>query len=300
MIFLVILCASFAFGQGKYKAINTITLYAKPNLDAFYIYAYPGSLIELGTQTGDFWQATYKNKLRYMPQAFLDYCIPDDSVRIIKYVPPKLKKKDSRAFDTFTIRDIENPDSIIVLRRNQKVMPDLPVDKLTGKITYSGVVTIDKITPKNKLYGHARKWFSKVFKSSNNSIQTKDRKSGKIVGKAAINIDPSSQLLSNKFNLGLIHFTITINLFEGKYQYVLTDFYHTGFQSSKGRIDYGPSEQGMKPPTKVYYSQKMDDRFYRLSKQLIDVSAKYYIASLKLAMATGSKSKTKTIGINKR
>jgi len=31
-----------------------------------------------------------------------------------------------------------------------------------------------------------------------------------------------------------------------------------------------------------------NDRFYRLSKQLIDVSAKYYIASLKLAMAAGS------------
>ncbi|TSA31120.1 MAG: hypothetical protein D4R64_18665 [Porphyromonadaceae bacterium] len=85
MILLATLCATVAFGQGKYKTTNTIILYNKPNL-AFGIqtYIYPVSFLDIGTKTGEFWQVTYKEKVRYMPEMFLKDCIPADSVIVQK------------------------------------------------------------------------------------------------------------------------------------------------------------------------------------------------------------------------
>lgn len=80
LILLATLCATMAFGQGKYRATIGIPIYNKPNTYSFGSYIDSDSIFDLGTKTGKFWQVTYKDKLRYMPQDWKKYCTPADSI----------------------------------------------------------------------------------------------------------------------------------------------------------------------------------------------------------------------------
>jgi len=124
----------------------------------------------------------------------------------------------------------------------QKETPNLPFDKTTNKITYSEVILVDSLTTKQELFSRAREWFAKTYKSSTNVIQMEDKESGKIVGKALM------QVYHKQFGMigesGYINYTISLYLKDGKYKYEITNFYHSGqFTSAGGRIpDYGVCE----------------------------------------------------------
>ena len=67
MILIATWCATIASGQVKYKATNAIILYNKPDYNSLIRYIYTGTFFDLSTKTGEFWEVTYREKLRYMP-----------------------------------------------------------------------------------------------------------------------------------------------------------------------------------------------------------------------------------------
>lgn len=123
----------------------------------------------------------------------------------------------------------------------QKDTPDLPIDSASGKITYTDVVYVDDNANKSELYSRAREWFAKTYNSSNNVIQMEDKESGKIVGKALLQV--YNKAWGMKGEAGYINYTISIYMKDSRYKYEITNFHHTGQYSNGTTIpDYGVCE----------------------------------------------------------
>src|ERR1035437_2334407 len=84
--------------------------------------------------------------------------------------------------------------------------PNLPIDSTTNLITYTEVVKAD--SNKTELYSRAREWFAKTYKSSAKVIQMDDKESGKIVGKAVMQV--YHKALGSNHKSGYINYTISI------------------------------------------------------------------------------------------
>ena len=168
---------------------------------------------------------------------------------------------------------------------NNKLTPKLPTDNLTNKITYSEVVYVDSLANKEQLFSRAREWFAKAYKSSTNVIQMEDKESGKIVGRALMQVYHKA-LLSSNMPSGHINYTISIYLKDGKYKYEVTDFYHTGqmFNNVVGIPDYGSCENMLNTIHKTM--GKPSQKIYNSYVYQIDDNIKNMISDLKASMTT--------------
>jgi hypothetical protein len=170
---------------------------------------------------------------------------------------------------------------IVVLLSLTANAQNWPIDKETGKITFTEVVTIDSAT-KNDLYLRAREWFAKTYNDSKEVIQVDDKETGKIIGKAIYRVNVHS------FGIhpgGIVNYTILLLVKDGRYKYEITDLYHEGGQSglgSGGNLANEKSACGNFMLTQKYFSE-IKQQSYDQTISLID--------SLKLAMK--SKSLTK-------
>jgi len=113
-----------------------------------------------------------------------------------------------------------------MLSFGQKETPNLPIDSSTNKITYAEVINVDSLTSKQELYSRAREWFAKTYNSSKEVLQMEDKESGKIIGKALIQV--YYKMLGMDHEHGYINYTITIAVKDGKYKYEITDLHHKG------------------------------------------------------------------------
>lgn len=86
MILLAILCATMAFGQGKFKTIKSIVLYNKSDLNSTKTIVDSGTVINIGAKTGDFLLVPFNDQLQYIHQSELKNCIPD-TTSVVKLVP---------------------------------------------------------------------------------------------------------------------------------------------------------------------------------------------------------------------
>ena len=166
----------------------------------------------------------------------------------------------------------------------QKETPKLPIDSSTSKITYSEVVHVDSLANKQELFSRAREWFAKAYKSSTNVIQMEDKESGKIVGKALMQV--YHKALGTEYQSGYINYTISIYIKDGRYKYEVTDFHHTGQLVSGGnRIpDCGACEKMINTTDKsmgVSYQ-----KIYNYYLAQMDNNIKDLISGLKAAMST--------------
>ena len=166
----------------------------------------------------------------------------------------------------------------------QKETPNLPIDSTTKMITYTEVVHVDTSINKLESYSRAREWFAKQYKSSTNVIQMDDKESGKIVGKALMQV--YHRALGSNHPSGYINYTISIYLKDGRYKYEITNFYHTGQYVGDGnRIDdYGPCEDMIHTKKKIMgMSYQKTFNYYLLQ---LDDNIKLLIVSLKNSMNT--------------
>lgn len=104
----------------------------------------------------------------------------------------------------------------------------LPIDKESGKITYSEIVIVDNADAK-ALYNKAKIWFVHSFNSAQNVIQLDDKESAKIIGKGLFSVTSSVIV---KADIGVVKFTIEINAKDGRYKYTITDFWHEAYISN--------------------------------------------------------------------
>lgn len=157
----------------------------------------------------------------------------------------------------------------------QKDTPNFPIDSLTAKIVYSDVIHVDTLAKKQELFSKVREWFAKAYKSSTNVIQMEDKESGKIVGKALMQV-----YYKNRPN-GYINYTLSIQVKDGRYKYEVTDFYHTG---QDGMPDFGLCEKMINSSDK-YFGISMQKNYNSCLYQL-DNNIKGLISDLKSTMAT--------------
>ncbi len=158
---------------------------------------------------------------------------------------------------------------------------NLPIDSTTGKITYTEVVSVDSLANKQELFSRAREWFAKAYMSSTKVIQMEDKESGKIIGKALIQV--YYKFMKQLPSGGYINYTISIYIKNGKYKYEITDFYHTGEFVNGYRLPDGGSCE------KLLYEKKgagalSYQKTYELYLYQMDKNIKALVTDIKSAM----------------
>jgi len=87
-----------------------------------------------------------------------------------------------------------------------------------GKFIYENVVQVENAS-QNVLYKRALLFFAMNYKSANDVIQMKDEAAGSVVGKGVFKI---TYYTRNP----IISHTISVFVKDGRYKYVITDFYY--------------------------------------------------------------------------
>lgn len=102
----------------------------------------------------------------------------------------------------------------------------LPVDSLTGRITYTGVVQVDSTTA-DELFSRATLWYAATFKSAKAAMELSDRATGVITSDPAANF-PAYFIFNNgnRKESGRIQFSLKIQCKDGRFKYTLTDLVH--------------------------------------------------------------------------
>src|SRR5215217_3996181 len=98
---------------------------------------------------------------------------------------------------------------------------------------------IDSTTAtKLELYTRARSWVATTFGSAQAVLQMDDKDVGRIIGKANM-LWPYTGLIGNVICKCPIAYTFTIDVKEGKFRCVLTDFTHSGCFDGKTQTPSG-------------------------------------------------------------
>ena len=101
----------------------------------------------------------------------------------------------------------------------------LPIDKETGAIIYSEVITVDSVS-KDELYKRAKSCFVTLFKNSSDVIKNENSSDGTITGKGVIKA--YARALGTDYDGGYVNFFITIACKDGRYKYIITNLTHEG------------------------------------------------------------------------
>ena len=120
----------------------------------------------------------------------------------------------------------------------------LPLDSLSGKVSYSKVVFVDTVIA-GDLYRRAKSWFVESYGSGKDVIQNDDPSVYTIQGKGSFTANYTSMGIVNEW--GKVSYIITIACKDGKYKYNISHFFHelTGYPAfSIGEITNTMSATG--------------------------------------------------------
>jgi hypothetical protein len=113
--------------------------------------------------------------------------------------------------------------AVYAQKKEAGTAPQLPIDSITKKITYEGVVEAKGVSA-DTLYRRILDWFNQYYKNPTEVIREKDEAGRKIVGKPRFRIsnpiDPKSGV---KTDAGVVQYTITVTAREGRFKYEITD-----------------------------------------------------------------------------
>lgn len=138
-----------------------------------------------------------------------------------------------------------------------------------GKVFYEQVDSLDGIA-KAELFNRSKVWFVNTFKSANAVLQLEDKETGNLMGKAITNYE-AGNLFSGP-STSHVHYTININVRDGKCRIQLYDLY---VSNTSNAITYTP-EYLLKYP-------KMN----RKKIEHVDACAKELLAEYRAAMVKG-------------
>lgn len=150
----------------------------------------------------------------------------------------------------------------------------LPIDSTTHLITYTEIIPVSGT--QDELYSKAREWFASTYNSAQNVIQMDSKED--IIGKALM------QVYYKGFPYGYIHYTISIYFKDGKYKYVVSNFYHED-EYNNAIPDYGLCEGMMNE------KKKHDAKVCDVLLSTLDANTRDLISSLKESMNKSSVAK---------
>lgn len=103
-------------------------------------------------------------------------------------------------------------------------------------ISFSEVVKVDSVN-KDELFNRARSWFNKSFRSSKDVLNINDKETGALSGKGLMQYY-SKIFMGSEATRGVIRFTVTIQVKDGRYKYSITDFVHESTAVGASRVSF--------------------------------------------------------------
>ncbi|MFA4853096.1 MAG: DUF4468 domain-containing protein [Bacteroidales bacterium] len=100
-------------------------------------------------------------------------------------------------------------------------IPGLPIDTVTKKIMYKGVIQQPGIT--DTLYYRALHWVNTFFKNPIDVTKIRDKENGKVEGIYRFKVYNTPVKDGTKTEAGLVSYTFIIECKENKYRYKITD-----------------------------------------------------------------------------
>lgn len=162
---------------------------------------------------------------------------------------------------------------IAIAQKNPDVIPypyPVPVDSITKKITYEGVVEVKGVSASD-LFNRAHDWFMTFYKNPNEVIRTIDSVSHKIEGKPRFRLSNPADKEGTRTDAGITQYLITVIAKDGRFKYELTEF-------NWKQLSNFPAEKwlDMKSPS---YTIAYNEYLQETDKQALEI-----IASLKKAV----------------
>ncbi len=116
---------------------------------------------------------------------------------------------------------------VLITLVSLKVSAQVPIDQSTGKARYEEVVTVSG-TSQAELFKRLDHWFNTFYKNPTSVIESKDEASGKIKGKARVDLFTAVPN-QPKAKKGLEYYSIEVAVKDGRYKYTVNDifFYNT-------------------------------------------------------------------------
>lgn len=99
--------------------------------------------------------------------------------------------------------------------------PELPIDELSKKITYTQVV--EATGTKEELYRKSLSWFNSFYKNPTEIIREKDPVEGRITGKGRIKILNPPDKKGIQTMKGIVLYTLICEMKDGRFKYTITD-----------------------------------------------------------------------------
>ena len=164
-----------------------------------------------------------------------------------------------------------------VTARAQAARPLLPVDSLTHKVTYQGVVQVPGASQAD-LYVRAREWFATSFGSAKAVLEMDDKEAGKLIGNAH---GEYMQRFMGRESPTTLWRTINIQVKDGRFKYTISNF-ATG--TNKAQADARPVELAITPAAFDKSGKLVPYMESMLSG--IQASAEAQVKSLLIAMAS--------------
>ena len=138
------------------------------------------------------------------------------SQSIFEYKQTKEYKTYKKQKDDWDLCQALNKE---LLDSNALYKQAISIDDKSNKYIFEEVVKTPNFTPE-KVYALYREWFVTTFVNAEAVLQMDDKESGVLIGKSFTHIATAGGWFSQQIN-----FTLKIYIREGRFKYVLTDFY---------------------------------------------------------------------------
>jgi hypothetical protein len=102
----------------------------------------------------------------------------------------------------------------------QSLKNPLPIDSVTHKVTYQGVVEVPGVS-KAELYSRAREWFANTFGSAKAVLEMDDKEAGKLIGNTN---GTYLQRFMGSDVATVVWRHVNVQVKDGRFKYVFSDF----------------------------------------------------------------------------
>lgn len=134
------------------------------------------------------------------------------------------------------------------------ILPLLSIAQSNEPITFTEVVKVDS-ADHTELFNRARSWFNENFRSSKDVLNIADKETGELAGKGLTQFY-SSNFIGSATVRGVIRFAVTIQVKDGRYKYIITDFTHEATAAGTYTYDFGLITNDETCPHKIPMTSK--------------------------------------------
>lgn len=136
---------------------------------------------------------------------------------------------------------------------------------------------------KNTIYVRAHEWLAKTFVSAEAVIDMQDKEAGKLIGKSSIPVTYTTvTALSGRVTASQeVRYIISIDVKEGKYRCIISNFSHRGDEYTNSYGDLQAEKfEAVNPAT----GGKFEDRSYYAVKNQVMMFSKLLLKDLRIKM----------------